>query len=335
MSQPTGSLRLQNLAHAFKQAGALRAAINLDLFTAVAHGAREISPIAEEIGLSRQNAQKLADVCSSLGLLEYKDGLYYNAPDVERHLVKGERGYLGPWLTTGEEAFNLWSDIAPILKGDKPPIAKGIYEQAWKDVEGARRMNRDTYNIGIGGGYRLARSFDFSPYSLLLDLGGGSGAYSIAIASTYPKMKAIVMDYPTICTSAEELIAEAGLSERITTHPGDLLTVDFPPGADVMLMSSNMPNFSTSGLATVYRKAFDAMAKGGTILILGEAMYDDRSGPLEPACFHHEDTLVGGWGETRTISEVCQLLEEAGFTDCEVSEFAPGLLTRFTAHKPK
>ncbi len=330
-----GTQRLQNLAHAYKQAGALRAAIKLDLFTAIAQEAREIPQIAQEIGLSCQRAQTLADVCSALGLLDIKDGLYYNASDVERHLVKGERGYLGPWLTTGEEAFNLWSDIAPILKGDKPPVAKGIYEQAWKDVEGARRMNRDTYNIGIGGGYRLARSFDFSPYSLLLDLGGGSGAYSIAIASTYPKMKAIVMDYPTICISADELIAEAGLSERITTHPGDLLTVDFPLGADVMLMSSNMPNFSTSGLATVYRKAFEAMAKGGTILILGEAMYDDRSGPLEPACFHLEDTLVGGWGETRTISEVCQLLEEAGFTDCEVSEFAPGLLTRFTAHKPK
>ena len=335
MSQPTGSLRLQNLAHAYKQAGALKAAIELDLFTAIAHGARGISQIADEIRLSQQNAQKLVDVCSSLGLLEYKDGLYSNAPDVERHLVKGERGYLGPWLTAGEGAFNLWSGIAPILKGDKSPVGKGTYEQAWQDVDAARRVNRGTYNIGIGAGYRLARSFDFSPYSLLLDLGGGSGAYSIAIASTYPKMKAIVMDYPTICTSAEEFIAEAGLSERITTHPGDLLTVDFPPGADVMLMSSNMPNFSTSGLATVYRKAFGAMERGGTILILGEAIYDDHSGPLEPAYYHLEDTLVGGWGETRTVSEVCQLLEEAGFTDCAVSEFAPGLLTRFTAHKPK
>ena len=336
MSQSTGSLRLQNLAHAYKQSGALKAAINLDLFTVIAHGAREISQIAEEIGLSHQIAQKLADVCSSLGLLEYKDGgLYYNAPDVESHLVKGEKGYLGPWLTAGEEAFNLWADIAPILKGDKPPVAKGTYEQAWKDVDAARRTNRRTYNIGVGAGYRLARSFDFSPYSLLLDLGGGSGAYSIAIALTYPEMKAVVMDYPTVCTSAEEFIADAGLSERITTHPGDLLTVDFPSGADVMLMSSNMPNFSTSGLATVYRKAFSAMEKGGAIIILGEAMYDNRNGPLESAYWHLEETLAGGPGETHTISEVCQLLEKAGFTGCEVSEFAPGLLTRFIAHKPK
>jgi hypothetical protein len=270
-----------------------------------------------------------------LGLLEFKDGLYYNAPDVERHLVKGERGYLGPWLTSTPEKFNLWANIAPILKGDMPPVAKGTYEKAWEDVEAARLLNQRTYNIGLGAGYRLARLWDFSRYSLLLDLGGGSGCYSIAIASTYPQIKAIVMDYPTVCTSAEEFIAEAGLSERITTHPGDLLEVDFPPGADVMLMSSNMPNFSHSGLATVYHKAFDAMEKGGTMIILGEALYDDRSGPLEPAYYHLDEALVGGWGEACTISEVCELLRDAGFIDCEVNEFAPGLLNRFIAHKPK
>jgi len=335
MNRSRGTLRLQTLAHAYKQSAALKASIKLDLFTAIAQGAKEISQIAQEIGLSLQNAQKLADVCSSLGLLEYKDRLYYNAPDVERYLVKGRKGYVGAWLVDDEERFNLWSGMTSILKGDRAPAAKGVYEEAWKDVEAARRLNRATFSIGLGAGYRLAHSWDFSPYSLLLDLGGGSGCYSIAIASTYAKMKAIVIDYPTICTSAEEFIAEAALSERITTYPGDLLTVDFPLGADVMLMSSNLPDFSTSGLVTVYCKAFDAMETGGTMIILGEALYDDRSGPLEPALWHLEQTLRGGWGETHTISEVCHLLREAGFVDCEVSEFAPGLLTRFIAHKPK
>ena len=335
MNRSTGSQRLQNMAHAYKQAGVLKAAIELDLFTAIAQGARGTSQIAEKIGLSSQNAEKLANTCSSLGLLEFRDGLFYNAPDVERHLVKGEKGYLGPWLVADQQEFNLWSEIAPILKGDRQPATRGFYEQAWKDVEAARRLNRGTFNIGLGAGYRLAREFDFSPCSLLLDLGGGSGCYCIAIASTYPNIKAVVIDYPTICTSAEEFIAEAGLSERISTHPGDLLTVDFPPGVDVMLMSSNTPNFSTSGLATVYRKAFDAMEKGGTMLILAEVLYDDRSGPLEPALWQLHEILVGGWGGTYTISDIGHLLKEAGFIDCEVSEFAPGLLTRFTARKPK
>jgi hypothetical protein len=148
-------------------------------------------------------------------------------------------------------------------------------------------------------------------------------------------MEAIVMDYPTICTSAKEFIADAGLSERVTTYPGDLLEVDFPRGADVMLMSSNLPDFRSSGLATVYGKAFVAMEKGGVIIILGEALRDDRSGPLEPALWNLDDALSGSHGDSHTISEVCQLLVEAGFKDCEVSEFVPDLLTMFVAHKAR
>ena len=84
MERPRGTLRLQTLAHAYRQSGVLNAAIKLDLFTVIARGTRELSQIARETGLSQQNAQKLLDVCSSLGLLEYRDGLYGNAPDVER-----------------------------------------------------------------------------------------------------------------------------------------------------------------------------------------------------------------------------------------------------------
>ena len=331
----TGTARLQNLSRGHWQTGALQAAIKLDVFTAIAEGAREISQIAQKTELNLKNAQTLMDVCSSLGLVEIRDGAYHNAPDVERHLVKGQKSYIGPWLLQGPEAFKFWADITTILKSNKPPLPQGIYDAAWTDAEAAHRLNQSTYNIGLGSGYRLAHRFDFTSHSLLLDLGGGSGCYSIAICSTYPDMKAIVIDYPTICASTDRFIAEAGLSQRITTHPGDLLEVDFPSGGDVMLMSSNLPNFSTSGLATVYRKAFDAMEKGGAIIILGEALYDDRSGPLASALWNLDETLRGGWGESHTTSEVCNLLRDAGFTDCEVSDWVPGVLTRFVAHKPE
>ncbi len=333
MERPRGTLRLQTLAHAYRQSGVLNAAIKLDLFTVVARGAWDVSRIAREIGLSQQNAQKLLDACSSLGLLQYRDGRYYNAPDADRYLIREKEGYAGPWLTNSEEQFKQWADLVPILKGEGPAAGRGKYEAAWTSVEAARRLNRTTYSIGLRSGYSLARRWDFSARSLLFDLGGGSGCYSIAIASTHPHMSAVVLDYPTVCASTEEFIAEAGLSRRVTTCPGDLLKVDFPRGADVMLMSSNLPDFSSSGLAIVYGKAFAAMEKGGAIIILGEALNDDRSGPLEPALWNLDDVLSGSHGDSHTISEVCRLLTDAGFVDCEATEYVPGLLTMFVAHK--
>jgi len=70
------------------------------------------------------------------------------------------------------------------------------------------------------------------------------------------------------------------------------------------------------------------------MIILGEALYDDRSGPLEPALWNLDQVLAGGRGDDHTVSEVCDLLTGAGFVDCQVSEFAPGLLTMFVGHKP-
>jgi hypothetical protein len=332
---PTGTTRLQNLSRAHWQSAALQAALNLDFFTVISGGASEISQIAQKTGLDVRKAQLLADVLSSLGLIETKDGKYQNAPDVERHAVKDKKGYIGTWLIHDEEAFKSWANILPQLKSNDPPKPHGLYGEPWTDLEAARRLNRATYNIGIGSGYRLAHRFDFTPHHMLLDLGGGSGAYSIAICNTYPNMRAIVLDYPTICQAAAEIIAEAGLSDRIGTHPGDLTEVDFPSGGDVMLMSSNLPDFSRSALEIVYNKAFHAMEKGGTMIILGEALYDDRSGPLASALWNFDQLRRGGKGESHTISQVCSLLEEAGFRDFEVSDWVPGILTSFFAHKPK
>lgn len=294
-----------------------------------------MAQIAQKTGLSLWAAQKIVDACAALGLLQRREGLYYNASDVEKYLVRGKPGYRGIWMTLGKASFAMWTEVAAILRGDRPPWGEGFYHEAWKNEEVAHLMNQATFNIGLGSGYRLARSFDFSPYSLLLDLAGGSGCYCIALTSEYPHLRAIVMDYATICASAEKFISQAGLSERIKTHPGDLVKDDFPQEADVMLMSSCLPNFTSGELRTVFTKAFQAMVPGGTMIILGEALNNDRTGPVEPAYWGLEEALVGGHGESHTVAEVCQLLEEAGFINCEVGEFVPGVLTRITSQKQK
>lgn len=330
-----GTRRLQEISHGFKQAGILIGAIELGIFTAVSEGAHNVPHIAEITGLSKWAAQKIVDACAALDLLERKDGLYYNAPDVQKYLVKTDPNYRGIWMLLGKHSFGMWADVAAILKGDKDPGSKGFYTHAWADNEIASMMNMATYNIGLGSGYRLARTVDFSSYSYLLDLAGGSGAYCIALTSEYPNLKATVMDYPTICISAKEFIAKAGLSDRINTHPGDIVKDDFPKGADLMLMSSCLPNFETNEFKKVLSKAYESMEPGGTFIILGETLYNDRIGPLESANWGIEEALVGGHGETFTESEVCSFMEQAGFIRTEVAEFSPGVLTRITAHKQK
>ena len=105
------TVRLQNLSYGHKQSGTLRAALELDLFTEVSEGASSIPEIAEALGLSRLNGERLAVACTALELLEKDGDEYRNAPDVERFLVKGKATYIGPWLLFNGLDFERWKDL--------------------------------------------------------------------------------------------------------------------------------------------------------------------------------------------------------------------------------
>jgi hypothetical protein len=70
------------------------------------------------------------------------------------------------------------------------------------------------------------------------------------------------------------------------------------------------------------------------LIVLAEAVYDDHSGPLQVALFYVDETILAGQGEIRTLSETCDFVKEAGFTDLNVGEFEPEILTMITARKP-
>ena len=157
----------------------------------------------------------------------------------------------------------------------------------------ARKYHEATYSVGLGAGYRFAREVDMSRRSLLLDLGGGSGCYCIAAVQKYPGLKAIVFDFEPVCKVTREFIAQWGLEDRISTHPGDFTRDPFPPGADVMLMASNLPQYDQEVLEGVMRKAYEALLSGGEYHVVGETLTDEKDGPLGPALWGIHEALFG------------------------------------------
>lgn len=326
------TVRIQNLSYGHKQAAALRAAVELDLFTKVSQGASRIPEIAQETGVSALNAERLATALTALGLLEKEGDRYRNAPDVERFLVKGKATYIGPWVLFNGFDFERWKNLAAEMKSGARPRVLGLYEQMTEEM--ARIYHEATYAVGLGAGMLFARDVDLSRRCLLLDLGGGSGAYCIAAAQRYPQLKAIVLDFEPVCKVASEFIAQWGLSDRISTSPGDFTRDPLPEGADVMIMASNLPQYNEEVLEKVLRKAFEALSPGGEYHVIGETLDNDKRGPLGPALWGLHEALFGSEGRAHTEAEVIGYLERAGFVDARVHPFVPGSLTRITARKP-
>ncbi len=327
------TVRLQKLVRAYRESATLIAAIELGLFSKVASGANTIDRIAGALDLTANNAERIVDACVALGLLQRDGDRLGNAPDVERFLVEGSTHYAGPWMLFTRPDWEDWNRLADHLRDKRPPVVLGGYAEGF-GVEAARKYHEATYSIGLGSGRRFARQVDLSKRRRILDLGGGSGAYCIAIAQAHPHIQATVFDLPPVVEVAREFIASHGLSERIATHAGDFTRDPFPAGADVIIMASNLPQYSSANIRLVSSKAAAALAPGGEFHLVGEMLDSDRKGPPDPALWALAETLVRSEGRAHSVADCIGYLTEAGLEKVHAVEFIPGVLTRVVGTKP-
>jgi predicted nicotinamide N-methyase len=323
--------RLQKMAQAYWESAALMAAVELEIFTFIANGQDTIPAIGQAAGIGVRNAERLLTALAALALIRREGERFTNAPDVERFLVKGSERYAGPWILFTKPRWEAFGKMSERLR--RQQVNKlGAYTEF--TVEDARRYHGATYSIGMGAARLFSRQVDLTGRKLLLDLGGGSGAYSIVATKTYPGLKAIVLDLPPVVVVAREFIEANGASDRVSAIAGDFTESAFPQGVDVVVMASNLPQYEPDLIRLVVRKAFDALVPGGEMHLVGETLHDDRNGPLSAALWGLNEGVYGSTGLAHTESEVKGYLHEAGFRDVAVHPFVPGVLSRVAGRKP-
>lgn len=323
--------RLQRMARAYTETAVLWAALDLGVFTAVAEGAGDEDAVAEACGISCLDAERLVVCCLTLDLLRVDGGRLVNPPDVARYLVEGERTYAGAWMTFTRRDVPGWFEISKLMTEGPEPTLLGMYSDL--TVERARKYHNATYSIGMGAGRRFVRTVDLTDRKRMLDLGGGSGAYSINVVQTHPDMTAVVFDLPPVVEVTREFLTENGVAGRVETVGGDFTSDPLPSDCDVAVMASNLPIYDAEVIAAVIARAHDALLPGGEMHLIGETLDDDRRGPADAAMWGMNELLYAGLGRAHTITECIGYFERAGFADVEVTEFVPGTLQRVSGRK--
>jgi hypothetical protein len=201
-------------------------------------------------------------------------------------------------------------------------------------VADARRYHHATYSIGMGAGRRFVRQVDLRERKRIMDIGGGSGAYCIAAAKEHAGLRAVVLDLPVVCEVTREFIASHGLADRVTAQAGDFTRDPLPAGADIVIMASNLPQYSREIVQTVITRAFAALTPGGEMHLIGEMLDDGRSGPRDPALWGLAEALWGSTGVAHSVAECPAYFGRVGARDVAVHEFVAGVLTRVTGRRP-
>ena len=267
-------------------------------------GKLEIDPLAME---------RFLNACVVLGLLEKENKKYRNASLTDYFLVKGNEFYLGGQINRYQNrSYPLWADLTEKLKSWKQGANKS--EKPDEEDQGADSM-AEQHNLALLHGYALGKAFDFSKYKRLLDVGGGTGAMSIGLCETYPKLEAIVFDLPEITKKADEFIARSNLKNKIQTIGGDIIEDELPENFDVALLANLLSVFDAETNKKLLARIYEKLPENGACIISGWILDESRLNPEISVLFCLEDICWKSPDVEKNFGVYKNWLEAAGFRE--------------------
>ena len=296
------------LATGFMAAKHLFAASELGLFEALADSPTTIDGLAARTGLTRRAARISADAMVALGLLE-RDGDTYRNSDTAAAFLAGQKpADLRPLL-------RLWDTISyPAWSGLATALAKGPSQEIFAlNDEQQAVASAGIEAILAGPAAALPKAFDFSRHRRLLDVGGGTGSWSIAVACAYPHLEATVFELPTVADIARQRIAGAGLASRMGVVVGDARTGVLPSGYDVLLLANLIHYWSPEENRELLEHVRRAANVGAHLLLADFWTDPTHTQPVQAALMAGEFAVHLCNGDVYSVDEVRGWLAETGW----------------------
>jgi 2-hydroxy-4-(methylsulfanyl)butanoate S-methyltransferase len=325
------------ITYGFMASKALFAALEFDLFTHVARGADSNGALARVSGIAENRLVTLLAALKSIGLVSEEGGRLINAPATARYLVAGAPGDFRDYVrfVNGEFGYESFRHLGAALRGERIFQEKGFYEGlVYEAGIGGERFSSSQHAGSIGPARLMARRVDLKDRQNLLDVGGGSGAYTIAFCAANPRLKSTIVDFPETVGTAKRYAREAGLADRIAHLAGNAIGADWPGGHDVVLMSYVWSAVGKADIATLAKRAFDALPPGGLALIHDFVVDDAREGPPFAAWYLLGSMFDNPTAVCLTPAYVERVLRDAGFRVHGTEIMLPGITMLTRASKP-
>jgi len=299
----------------FMQARIMLSAADLDLCTELDRSPRTAGQLAADLGLDERATTRVLDCLAVTGILAKETGRYRlterGAPLSSLHPES-----VLPMLRHMSCMWANWSQLTETLRrGANPALAPVIGE---KDRDVMLAFIGAMHVIGRGLSRQIAGELDLSGCRALLDIGGGSGTYTMAFLERNPDMRAVIFDFPGVLELARERIAGTPFAGRVSFSSGDFYRDELPAGCDLALLSAIIHQNSPQEHTDLFRKIHRALAPGGRLLIRDHIMDDERTSPPAGAFFAINMLVATPGGNTYTLAEVQAMLENAGFANAQL-----------------
>ncbi len=283
-------------------------ALELDVFTAVGNGC-DADQVANRIHTDPRATEILLNALTSLQLLEKKGEVFFNSSTGARFLSADSCESARIALMHTANLWDRWSTLTQCVRAGTS-METGVRDGEWvKSFIAAMDRNAKERAVAV------VNAIDKSGMKSMLDLGGGSGAYSIAFVRSTAGLKAEIMDLGDVIPLAQENIKRAGLTERIKAKTGDMLRDPLGHNFDLVLVSAICHMFSAEENRTLINKVHAALRPGGQLVVQDFILEPSKTAPRAAALFSLNMLVGTRSGRSYSEPEYAVWLKESGFTD--------------------
>jgi len=297
---------------------ALTVALELEIFESL--DAKPDSPegLAERRGFDVRGLRALLPMLRQQQLLQLQDGAYRLNEASRAYLLKASPWFWGGLYRRIAKTLPAHKLLLETVNNERARAAKNRPVDGWEsghvDMALARDVTAFMHSHSMAAAVGMTHNCDFSACRRVLDVGGGSGCFSIALALALPDVRCTVMELPTICELARGYIGDAGVSDRVDTTVVDMFRQDWPQGYDMHFFSNIFHDWSIDTCLDLAKRSFAALPAGGRI-VLHEMLLDDGGLTPAPAVTFSLLMAMGTLGQQFTLGQLRDILQQAGFRD--------------------
>ncbi|RIA56737.1 methyltransferase [Dichotomicrobium thermohalophilum] len=330
--------RLFDLCAGFVYSQILAACVRLKLLELLDEAPRSVAEVAQACALPEDGARRLLAGMAALGLADTRhDGRY--ALSMDGAALLGNPGAIA-MIGHHTHFYDDLRDPVALLRGETEDTALSRFwgyarGEAPADLSAAETAE---YTSLMSASQSLIAEdildgYDLSRHRHLMDVGGGDGAFIMAVAGRHPDLTLTLFDLPAVADHASQRMARAGLSKRVSIASGDFFADALPTDADIISLVRVLLDHDDASALRILRQAHAALPPGGTLLV-AETLSGVRGAETISDAYFGFYLMAMGKGRPRSVGEMQKLLTQAGFRDIRLKRTRRPLLTQLiTAHR--
>jgi SAM-dependent methyltransferase len=306
------------ISFGFMPAKHLFIANEIGLFEALADGPASLDDLAERTGVPRRTVRILADAMVTLGVVERQAQIYRNGAAAASFLSGRGTDDLRPFLRFFNRiSYPTWLRLEEAVRSGQAQTRHGHFTP-----EEQRIFSEGIEAFTAGQARALASNYDFGRHRRVLDLGGGTGNFLVAVLRQHPHLRATLYELPTVVPVAQQRLASDPATSQVGVVGGDLFADPIPEGHDVAIVANVIHLFGPEQNCALLQRTRAVLPPGGRLLLVDWWTNPTHTEPPAAALVAGEFLVIAGEGDVYSEDEARGWLAETGWRFVERAPLA-------------